>query len=727
MGTLVALVLGIGTAGAHEGRPVHVQITEREPGLFLVQWRVPTALPVQAMPEPVLPGSCAPEGEHVVVDGPGSRLSRRTFRCEEGLAGQAIGIRYPLHNPSLTTLLRVDLLSGDRHAHALGPGENAWEIPRSTAGGPEALLHDAQHAVLFGASHILDRWVHLVFLLVLGLLGGLRRGIRVVTVFAAGQVLAVGLSSVLGLRFAAAPAEIIFAVAVVFLAHQSLRPAGDGRQIAALAAGAGLFHGLGLASLMTAAPGGGDAGLVGQLLMVLGMDTAQLGVIVVLVALGRLAGGLPIVVRFRPVLAYAGGGAAVALVLVLVAGNPVAGAKTNSSSRLPGNTMVGAVSSGSQRVAPRSPDAPVKSFVAIGPFEVRHEVLIRIRDAAGRIDLAPGAGEFLEVDAQPDVAGRLADFVATQTLLGIDGETAEPIVDGVDFMTVGDRGALPRENPVRERLDEAFVGVVLAYPAAGMPEQVTLTWSVFPDAGFIPATAIDPESSFTSRLTPRAASLTWENRLTSDPLPTVAAVPVEPPMLPVPLLSVPLLAVAMIVGVMVLRGRRRTVSFAALRVLLAVAVLAGPLGNVAVALPRTLQPAPSEGQARRILAGLLPNIYRALEHRWESAIYDRLAVSVTGETLTEVYLEHRRALEMAERGGARARVEAVEMLQVNDVEQRPDEGFEARAVWIVGGTVTHFGHRHFRQNRYDARIDLVPVEGTWKIRSMEVLDEQRVR
>jgi hypothetical protein len=41
--------------------------------------------------------------------------------------------------------------------------------------------------------------------------------------------------------------------------------------------------------------------------------------------------------------------------------------------------------------------------------------------------------------------------------------------------------------------------------------------------------------------------------------------------------------------------------------------------------------------------------------------------------------------------------------------------------------VTHFGHRHFRQNRYDARVGIVPVEGTWKIRSIEVLEQERLR
>jgi hypothetical protein len=111
----------------------------------------------------------------------------------------------------------------------------------------------------------------------------------------------------------------------------------------------------------------------------------------------------------------------------------------------------------------------------------------------------------------------------------------------------------------------------------------------------------------------------------------------------------------------------------------------------------------------------------------ESAAYDRLALSVTGDTLAEVYLEHRRAVRMEERGGARARVETVEVIEVGSVEPGSSGGFIADAIWTVGGTVTHFGHRHFRQNRYEARLDIVPVEGYWKIRSIDVFDEKRLR
>ena len=132
-------------------------------------------------------------------------------------------------------------------------------------------------------------------------------------------------------------------------------------------------------------------------------------------------------------------------------------------------------------------------------------------------------------------------------------------------------------------------------------------------------------------------------------------------------------------------------------------------------------------EAKTILARVLPNVYRALEARTESAVFDRLALSVTGETLSDVYLDHRKALQMEERGGARARVEAVEVIDVAAVEPLDSGGFAAEADWTIGGTVTHFGHRHFRQNRYSARVTVVRDDGSWKLRDVEILDEERLR
>ncbi len=92
-----------------------------------------------------------------------------------------------------------------------------------------------------------------------------------------------------------------------------------------------------------------------------------------------------------------------------------------------------------------------------------------------------------------------------------------------------------------------------------------------------------------------------------------------------------------------------------------------------------------------------------------------------------IYLEHRQSLEIEKAGGARARVEAVEVTAARELEPGAGDGFTAEFTWTVAGSVTHLGHRHVRQNRYRAQLAIVPEQGHWKIADLTLLDEERLR
>ena len=715
-------------AVADVGPPAHLQITEREPGLYAVQWRVPKVLPPRAVPEPEFPETCQPVGEPTVVSQPGAWLLAREWRCETGLAGQLVGMRYPFADLALTTVMRVDLLSGDRFAHLLSPGEGPWRLPEGTAA-PD-LLRAARHAVLAGIAHALASWIHLSFLLVLVLLGDYRQTIRLVTAFTAGQITGVLVAGFFGSigSVGASTAQISFALGVVILARQTLEPADRRRRLGILGALTGLVHGLGLAALLAGDLGDESTGLLPQIFAVLGMDAAHLVGACGLAALWSFLARRSAATSMRRLAVYGVGATGIALALVLaVAGGGAGTGVAASSLMVPATPAVnaGAGVARSQRVAPATPDAPVQSFLAIEPFEIRHEIMLRLAGLTDLVGLDPQST--LAVDAQDALRERLAAWVLENTSVQAEGVGLEALLRRADFMRVDPTGALPRLQPVPEAVGEAVVGVVVAYSTAGMPRTVSMAWTPFPVAmKMIPTTVIDPEAVSSRTLSAAEPALIWNNTLGEDPIPTVAAIAVEPRRLPLPWLSLPLLALAAILLVAALRGRRPVATLATARVLVALACVVGPLARSAVALPGSAGRTPSELEARRILAGLLPNIYRALEFRDEAVIYDRLAVSVTGETLRDVYLEQRRALEIEERGGAQARVDAVEVLAAGDIETR-DRGFGLRATWTVGGMVTHFGHRHFRQNRYQAWFEILPVNDTWKIQSLEILEQERVR
>jgi len=723
--TIAATLVVPSASIADMGPPVHMQISETEDGLYTVRWRVPKALPPRAVPRPMLPETCRPTTDPTVTNQPAAWLVEADWRCETSLAGQAVGMDYPYPDLSLTTVVRVDLLSGDHFAHVLEQGEESWQLPEGTAA-PD-ILKALRRAVLAGASHAAFSWIHLLFLTALGLLGGVRRIIGLVTALALGQAVGV-LAADFFVGIGAAAAQIVFAVGVVVMARQVLEPDEDRRRLLAPAAVAGFAHGLGLASMLANDLGKGGTGLVTLLLAVLGMDAVHLVIGIALTALLSTIAERPEPARLRRLMNYGVGAAGVAFALALaMQGGVVQTYTTAAPVTMPGETATGGPTGarGSRRVAPSALNAPIQSFLSVEPFEIRHEVMLRLLGLVDELDLDPEST--LEIDAQGAIAERLTRLVLDNTSILIDGASPEGLIRRADFMTVDLTGALPRPNPVEETVVDAFMGVIVAYPTSGMPRSVELEWRAFPSVmETIPATVIDPENVTSSTLSPDEPALTWQYALAEDPVPTVEAVPVEPVEIPVPWLSLPLFAAAAWLVIVGIKRERASVIVAAARVVLALALVVGPLVETAVTLPGSSGRTPSERQARRILAGLLPNIYRALEFRSEELIYDRLAISVTGETLSEVYLEQRRALEIEERGGAQARVEAVEILEATEITPQ-DRGFGVRAVWTVGGMVTHFGHRHFRQNRYNAELRIEPVDGMWKIRSIEILEQDRIK
>jgi hypothetical protein len=546
-------------------------------------------------------------------------------------------------------------------------------------------------------------------------------------VFTLGQILGASVAVAAG-GLGVAPAEITVGIVAALLAREALRDASERRRLTAVAAVGGVVHGLSVGAVLSDGLGAGTSGVVMQILALLGMDAGHLVGATVVAALSALATRDRVRTVASQALAYASGAAGIALALGMawtggVAEPVTAGldVTTPDQQRAAGGTT----SAASRRLAPSAPTAPVQSYLVLEPFEVRHEAMLRLGGLAETLGLEPQS--VIEVADQPALSERLAGFVLDGAAVRADGEDLPGVARRVDFMTVDATGALPRTTPVPEAVSEAVIGVVVGYPVEGMPREVSLTWDPFPTAvASLPATMIDPESVVAVTLSPDEPGLVWEYALAEDPMPNVAAVAVEPVRLPVPLLSLPLVAVALILLVVGIRRRRAEGSIAATRVVLALALAVGPFARTTMALPAAASGTPSERQARRILAGLLPNIYRAMEFRDERLIYDRLAVSVTGETLTDIYLEQRRTLELEERGGAQARVETVEVLDAKEIERR-ESGFSVRSTWTIGGMVTHFGHRHFRQNRYDARIAIVPVDGTWKMRSVEILEQDRLK
>ena len=137
----------------------------------------------------------------------------------------------------------------------------------------------------------------------------------------------------------------------------------------------------------------------------------------------------------------------------------------------------------------------------------------------------------------------------------------------------------------------------------------------------------------------------------------------------------------------------------------------------------TSRPTPQQQHAD--LETALDHVYRAFELEDETATYDQIAQSVTGDAIREIYLEVRKSLSDDE--GGQISIDRVRVDSVDQIRWRPDGGCRVDAAWAVGGTVGHFGHEHERENRYRASITLQRQTSAWKISSIEITEQERER
>jgi hypothetical protein len=221
--------------------------------------------------------------------------------------------------------------------------------------------------------------------------------------------------------------------------------------------------------------------------------------------------------------------------------------------------------------------------------------------------------------------------------------------------------------------------------------------------------------------------------LTNPTRPAFLAVqpPPQPRRVPVPAVS--LLCVAAICVVWIRRLRTepsgsppllRPLAISA--VFMVVAVLAAPWTTVKLVVPGTARRTITDEAAADVTGSLLHNVYRAFDYRDESTIYDVLDRSISGDLLTTVYLETRQSLTLANQGGARVKVNEVELVDCRSTPTKDGAGFVAACEWDVTGSVGHWGHLHQRKNRYRAEFVVRPIDGQWKLQDMQLLAEERL-
>ncbi|MGB5814665.1 MAG: hypothetical protein WBI27_05655 [Thermoanaerobaculia bacterium] len=373
----------------------------------------------------------------------------------------------------------------------------------------------------------------------------------------------------------------------------------------------------------------------------------------------------------------------------------------------------------------RQYDSPMNAFIYVEPYEVRTEIIARPKDLEQWVDLGLEGRDTIPVDIQYDLKQKVAAFLAEHQNVTIDGQPVEGEFDRINFLRRTLRTSSVIDPP--EELDavSATLGVIFVYPTEGLPQEAAMTWDLFSERiQRVPGAATDEAGPLRFFLVPDDNILWWKNFLKNPTLPTLVDI-APPPGWPIRLLGwagwlfgLGLVAAVGLQAKSSMRGGKMSRR--------AIAVIAILLLATAAAFATTLPARVTDEKAEGIVAALLHNIYRAFDFREESTIYDVLDRSVTGDLLTQIYLETRRGLELASQGGARAKVKEIEMLEIEPRKLQGRPGFQARCTWSVAGSVGHWGHNHQRKNKYEAELTVEPVDGVWKLTRLDLLQEERI-
>lgn len=378
----------------------------------------------------------------------------------------------------------------------------------------------------------------------------------------------------------------------------------------------------------------------------------------------------------------------------------------------------------------------VYSFLYIDDFEVRHEILIPYLSLDEDLLLARDDDPLLDLTEQDLARKQIEGYFASGNPLQIDGKKRKPIVqrcdfyglDMTDFAIASKRRVVPVAN--------ARVALILTYRLDTPPHSLELTWNRFNNSVWSVSAAImgqgNPLRQNLSRLGKRNV-LKWtrpEDWGTPPPITSVKAIrqKSDSKLLPVALMTVGIIGA--VLSLLALGRRRpRVVMAAGLSTLLAGAAWwqVGDRLTMPPVLPAT------EKIAVNVFEQLHDNVYAALQRRTEESIYDGLATSVQGDLLRRIYLEIRQGLAQEDDGGATARIDLVQRLDVSRTKpvsadlQWPDaDVFGVDCSWKVVGRVEHWGHVHVRDVVYQANFDVADTGESWKLVAMKSFTQASV-
>jgi hypothetical protein len=288
---LLASLLAVPTAQAHEARPAYLEIKETSPNQFSVLWRTPVLAGMRLPVVLTIPGDVKNLKQPVETELADSLLERRWVDAgTNGFAGKRIQFK-GLQLTITDVLVRVEMLDGRKWTALVRPSQPWFELS-----GAPSKFHVAAAYLRLGIEHILGGVDHLLFILALMILvKGTRRLVATVTAFTVAHSITLAGATLGFVHVPQKPIEACIALSIVFVAseivhaHQGFQGWTE-RWPWIVAFSFGLLHGFGFAGALNAVGLPQTAIPVALLFFNLGVEIGQLlfiTAVLSIMALGR--------------------------------------------------------------------------------------------------------------------------------------------------------------------------------------------------------------------------------------------------------------------------------------------------------------------------------------------------------------------------------------------------------------------------------------------------------
>jgi hypothetical protein len=333
------------------------------------------------------------------------------------------------------------------------------------------------------------------------------------------------------------------------------------------------------------------------------------------------------------------------------------------------------------RIFKRHGKEPMAAFIAVEPYEIRKELILRLRDVAHVLNVPiPKVGN-IDQKMRSALLEELASLLVEHVLVSVDGEPQAMKLDRIVFLSRNARNTEPLGEHVLVDVNSALIGVIYKMPMVRRPDQVVLTWDLFSNrVGSVPIIFIDEAAGPPWPATPDDPRVVWTNFLSESYEIQIEGVQVAPDEDGVFLQLVNSIF-----------GEERA--------------------------------APDQ---TKIVATLLTNAFLGQAMTNRQQLMNTLSKIATKNSMLDIEAELRNGLAVSIAGGGTARLDNVTDISLSSPTTARNGGFSTSASWSVRARAGHWGHLHKRKIVFSAHLEVVPENGIWKLDGLTVLSKQEI-